>query len=236
MSKIEWTDETWNPITGCSPISEGCDHCYAKRMANRLKGRYGYPADDPFRVTFHPNLLKTPYPWPKTISGRKIFVCSMGDLFHKDVKSSWIRDVFSIIRYYRYNTFMILTKRPELMKSYINSRTHNNEILPNLWLGVTAETQDRYDERWPILSNIPAAVKFVSLEPALEHIDIDIFAPWPDWVIWGPENGPGKRPYKDEWALDVWEQCKEKGIPFFDKRPDFIVREFPNRERFGLFS
>ena len=98
---------------------------------------------------------------------------------------------------------------------------------PHIWLGVTTETQGRYDERWTIASQIPAAVRFVSIEPALEYVNIDIFAPWPDWVIWGPETGPGKRPFKPEWAERTYKQCKAAGVPFFDKRKDFLAREFP---------
>lgn len=217
MTKIEWCDEVWNPVTGCSPISEGCDHCYAKRMAIRLKGRYGYPADDPFRVTFHSDRMKEPYPWPKTISGRKIFVCSMADLFHKDVESSWIRDIFKKIRYYRYNTFMVLTKRPELMKIHVDLWTDYDEILPNLWLGITAENQQRFDERWQIAQQIPASVLFVSGEPLLGGIDFSGYERKPDWFILGGETGPGARPMHPNWVRSVRDQCQEAGVPFFFK-------------------
>lgn len=235
-TKIEWCDEVWNPITGCTPISEGCDHCYAKRMSQRLKGRYGYSKDDPFRVTFHPEKLKSPYPWPKTINSRKIFVGSMSDLFHKNVECLWIRDIFRLIRYYRYNTFMVLTKRPELMKSHINLWANNNEILPNLWLGVTAENQQRADERIPVLLSIPASVRFVSIEPMLGPVDVEPFLQYEpfnenykmtfkatewrglDWVIVGGETGPGARPMHPDWARSVRDQCQEAGVPFFFKK------------------
>ena len=123
---------------------------------------------------------------------------------------------------------MMLTKRPEMMGKYIRSYLWNEIVLPeNLWLGVSAENQKRYDERWTIASQIPAAVKFVSIEPALEYVNIDTFPPYPDWVIWGPETGPGKRPFKAWWAEETYELCQLKGIPFFDKRKDYLAREFP---------
>jgi len=233
MTKIEWCDETWNPITGCTPISEGCQNCYAKRMANRLRGRFGYPEDEPFKVTMHGDRLHIPGDWKKP---KKIFVCSMGDIFHEDVKWNWQFSILQIAASLKHHRFLFLTKRPQRALHFLGGdggfhlQRQNLGDWPfkNLWLGVTTETQDRYDERWSILgNNIPAAVKFVSIEPALEYVNIDIFAPWPDWVIWGPETGPGKRPYKDEWAEATYEQCREKNIPFFDKRKDYLAREFP---------
>ena len=118
QTKIEWADATWNPITGCTQISEGCDHCYAKRMATRLAGRYGYPKDDPFRVTFHPEKLKEPTTWRKPL---RIFVCSMADLFHEDVAYEWISAVMLVASICSHHTFMILTKRPGKMKAYFDS-------------------------------------------------------------------------------------------------------------------
>lgn len=174
-SKIEWTDETWNPITGCSPCSPGCDHCYAKRMAQRLKGRYGYPADDPFRVTFHPDQLDKPLKWKKP---RRVFVCSMGDLFHDDASFYDVERVFNVIdnhpnepNVYPDHTYIILTKRPKRMKAFFEI----NEYLllnKNIWLGVTVCNQQEADEKIPILLQIPAAVRFLSIEPMLSAIDI----------------------------------------------------------------
>ncbi len=276
-TKIEWCDETWNPITGCSPVSAGCEGCYARRMARRLAGRFGYrEAPNHFDVTFHPDKLDLPLRWRKT---RRIFVCSMGDLFHVDafrLKSPFdfgfnyllgsyisytnfpmLDAIFAVMERSPSHTFMLLTKRPENMKQYFyvvqkhkveyadkfkgcptdamrnspaakDARYYaENPIPKNIWIGITAENQKRYEERWITASKIPAMVKFVSLEPALEYIDIDIFAPWPDWVIWGPETGPKKRPFKNEWAESVFEQCQEKNIPFFDKRKNYLAREFP---------
>ena len=225
-TKIEWADAVWNPITGCTPISPGCQNCYAKRMAQRLRGRCGYPKEDPFRVTMHLERFIEPLRWKKP---RKVFVCSMGDLFHEDVKDDWILSAFVAMGltyehtgkmkevspghytgiYKPKHTFLILTKRPERMKEIIDrlyskdsdkeweSKAHHfaahlafeigsplpgNAIfdfakwvedgMPGLWIGVTAENQEQADKRIPILLQIPAAVRFVSVEPMLGAVDL----------------------------------------------------------------
>ena len=169
-SRIEWTDATWSPVTGCAPISEGCQNCYAQRMANRLRGRCGYPADDPFRVTLHPERLGEPLRWRKP---SRVFVCSMGDLFHPDVQPIWLSMIFNVIRECPQHTFMVLTKRPEIALEHLgNAMLQPYFGLPNLWIGVTAENQQRADERIPILLEIPAAVRFVSVEPMLGPVDL----------------------------------------------------------------
>jgi protein gp37 len=124
-TKIEWCDETWNPITGCTPISEACEHCYAKRMANRLRGRFGYPKDEPFRITLHPDRLDQPLRWKKP---RMIFVCSMGDLFHEDIPAKSIIDCLSIMAEAWHHTFLILTKRPERAKEIFTHPTVANDV------------------------------------------------------------------------------------------------------------
>ncbi len=180
-TKIEWATETWNPVTGCTPVSEACQNCYAKRMANRLRGRFGYPEDEPFRVTLHPEKLGEPLRWKKP---RRVFVCSMGDLFHEDVPDKIIYKIFEIManaQWIHGHTFMVLTKRPQRMKYIIDaiSRDISNQKgmkfsfpLKNIWLGVTAENQKRADERIPILLQIPAAVRFISIEPMLGPVDL----------------------------------------------------------------
>lgn len=174
-TKIEWTDMTWNPVTGCTPISEGCQNCYAKRMAKRLAGRCGYPKDDPFLVTLHPERLNEPMKWK---TPRRVFVCSMGDLFHEDVPFEYIHGIWDIIKAYPQHTFLILTKRPQRMAEVVN-RIYGLERLgwskgfwDHVWLGVTAENQQRANERIPILLQIPAAVRFVSVEPMLGPVDL----------------------------------------------------------------
>jgi len=230
-TKIEWATETWNPITGCTPISEGCKNCYAKRMAQRLAGRFGYPADDPFRVTLHPDKLDQPLRWKKP---RRVFVCSMGDLFHEDVLEEWIDQVYEVIANTPQHTFQILTKRPERMARYIRIMS---AALPNVWLGVTAENQEQADKRIPVLLQIPAAVRFVSVEPMLEAVVIgDLlgdayssmhggFAPGIDWVICGAETGSGARPMELDWARDLRDQCVSAEVPFFFKRDSNGNRE-----------
>jgi len=235
MTKIEWCEESWNPITGCSPVSEGCEHCYARRMGQRLRGRYGYPKDDPFRVTFHPDRLDQPLKWQKP---RTIFVCSMGDLFHDHVKIVWLVNVLNIIFRSGQHIFLMLTKRPEEMKEDFEwlaaeGFIHLNE-LPHLWLGVTAENQQRADERIPILLQIPAAKRFVSIEPMLGPVDVNpyFFSEWTlrghnhptqkttglNWVICGGESGPGARPMHPDWVRSVRDQCQSTGVPFFFKQ------------------
>ena len=180
-TKIEWADAVWNPITGCTPVSEACENCYAKRMANRLAGRYGYPADDPFRVTFHRERLEDPLKWKKP---RRIFVLSMGDIFHSDVPFYLTNEIFEVMRKASNmpgHIFMVLTKRPQRMAEFIELLKRNKGPdfvrwpLPNVWLGVTAENQARADERIHQLLQIPAAVRFVSIEPMLGPVDLREF-------------------------------------------------------------
>lgn len=175
-TKIQWADKVWNPITGCTPVSAGCERCYASRMSKRLRGRYGYPADDPFRVTHHPDRIKEPL---KIKKPKRIFVCSMGDLFHKDVSYGFIDKVWGIMSVAPRHTFLILTKRPELMLKTISrlkerhcARDSSRWPLPNVHLGVSVENQATADERIPLLLQTPAAKRFVSIEPMLGAVDL----------------------------------------------------------------
>ncbi|MDA8121885.1 MAG: phage Gp37/Gp68 family protein [Deltaproteobacteria bacterium] len=175
-SLIEWTDATWNPITGCTPVSDGCTNCYAKQMAKRFPHLHNAAvpttmarraSEELFReIRFHPSRLDQPLRWKKP---RRIFVCSMGDLFHEDVPSSDICSVFRMIKRCRRHTFMVLTKRPRRMKEFIDDYA---EILTNLWLGVTAENQGMADLRIPILLQTPAVKRFVSIEPCIGSVDL----------------------------------------------------------------
>jgi len=180
-TKIEWATESWNPITGCSKISPGCANCYAERMAKRLAGRFGYPADDPFAVTLHESQLKKPLKWRKP---RMVFVCSMGDLFHEDVPFEWISLVISnAASAHRQNPkhkWLFLTKRPErilawrewVLKTRIDVQ-HAAWFQHVAWIGVTTDSQEQADKRIPILLQIPAAVRFVSAEPMLGPVDLN---------------------------------------------------------------
>jgi len=179
-TKIEWTEATWNPVTGCTPITIGCEHCYAARIAWRLRGRHGYPEDDPFRVTRHPDRLNKPLRFRKP---RMIFVCSMGDLFHEDMPDEYIVEVFKVMAACPQHTFQVLTKRPGRAHDVLWQ--HNTEHvfvgggakatwpLPNAWLGVSVENQRTADERIPLLLETPAACRFVSIEPMLGPVDLE---------------------------------------------------------------
>lgn len=242
-TKIEWAEETWNPVTGCTPIGPGCKHCYARRMAQRLAGRYGYPKDDPFQVTVHENKIRQPQQWKKP---RAIFVCSMGDLFHPDVPK-WVQDrSLETMRLTRRHTYMLLTKRPYEMGEYIRERASWAELrgwmptlcwpFPNIWLGVTGETNWLARERGGLLLDIPAAVHFMSLEPLLEAVDLMPLLRceycgsrkskcvhctgrnWLDWVIVGEETGPGARPAPPDAVRDLLRQTQAVGVPFTFKR------------------
>lgn len=191
-TKIEWTEKSWNPLSGCSPVSEGCRNCYARRMAQRLRGRAGYPADDLFRVTFHPNRLEEPLRMRKP---RRIFVCSMGDLFHPDVPDEWIDQVFAVMALCSQHTFQVLTKRPGRMAEYLRGGREGDidlwggrwpsamhiivgESSPtafplrNVWIGTSIEDQRTADVRISHLLRTPAAVRFVSVEPMLGPVDL----------------------------------------------------------------
>ncbi len=235
-TRIEWAEAVWNPVTGCTPISEGCKNCYAQRMAKRLAGRCGYPADEPFRVTLHSDRLDEPLKWKKP---RRVFVCSMGDLFHEDVPDAWIDQlIWEMGHMLQKHTFLILTKRPERMRDWFIKAYAENLPYPNLWLGVTAENQQRADERIPILLQIPAAVRFVSVEPMLGPVDLSLsdgvdlsmsvgtgLKPGKsylinslDWVICGGETGSRARPMHPDWVRSLRDQCVNAGVSFFFKQ------------------
>lgn len=201
-TNIEWCDAVWNPVTGCSKVSTGCQNCYAERMSKRLSGRCGYPLDDPFRVTLHPDKLGQPLHWTKP---RKIFVNSMSDLFHEDVPDEFIARVWWVMGQcagyldpsrYRGHTFMILTKRPERMRNWLDGwkdigtrkrwiesfgevfdwqsgPRYWPDVLANIWLGVSVENQAAADERIPLLLQTPATVRFISAEPLLGPVEIN---------------------------------------------------------------
>ena len=238
-TKIAWAEKTWNPVTGCSPISVGCANCYAKRMANRLKGRYGYDSKHPFQITLHPGKLHEPFGWKRP---RKIFVCSMADLFHRDVPDYAIDAIMEVICLAKEHIFLLLTKRPERIMSY------GLQSIPNLWLGVSCENQEWADKRIPLLCRIPAAVWFVSLEPLLGPIGLyNIRIPTIDqpdnrlirdryaeaylnWVIVGCESGPHRRPCKLEWVHSIVEQCKAAGVSCYVKQVEIDGRVSHNPE------
>ena len=233
-STIEWTDATWNPVTGCTHVSEGCRYCYAERVLPRT----GQSFD---KVVCHPDRLEAPLHWRKP---RRIFVNSLSDLFHEDVPDEFIRTVFKVMGEARQHTFQVLTKRPERMRAYTQSLLDENDFptlsgsteepfpWSNVWLGISCEDQKTADERIPLLLQTPAAVRFISAEPLLGPIDLSriggksamayrMIGVEPrrlDWVIVGGESGPHARPMHPDWARSLRDQCFAVDVPFFFKQ------------------
>lgn len=233
-TKIEWATETWNPVTGCTKISPGCENCYAEKMAKRLAGRFGYPKENPFTPgILHRDKIRQPYKWKKP---RMIFVCSMGDLFHDAVGIVSQGAVFDTIFANPKHIFMVLTKRPENMADFMSEYVvFNYGVLKNLWLGVTVENQQAADSRVETLLSIPAAVHFASIEPMLGPVNLKKNVRpmrgnnpiWPcsesmlfglDWIICGGETGPGARACRYEWVAQLRDDCIKEKRPFFFKR------------------
>jgi protein gp37 len=208
-SSIEWTESTWNPVTGCTKISDGCKNCYAERMAKRLSAM-GHPNyKNGFTVSCHEHILELPLKWRKP---KMVFANSMSDLFHKSVPTSFVEKVFRIMNRARWHCFQVLTKRSDRMAK-ISTRI---SWASNIWMGVTVEKSD-YKDRIFDLHKTPAAVKFLSLEPLLgpmPNIPLDGI----DWVIVGGESGPGSRKMKKDWVADVRDQCITANVPFFFKQ------------------
>lgn len=212
-SRIEWTEATWNPVTGCTRISAGCAHCYAERMARRLKAMGQARYRQGFAVACHEDALEVPDHWKKP---RLVFVCSMGDLFHEEVPDAFIRRVWAAMERNPEHTFQVLTKRSRRLRELAPSLAWPDHI----WAGVTIET-DAMAKRLVDLSHVPAAIRFLSLEPML--------GPLPSlleeralagigWVICGGETGPGARPMALDWVRPLRDVCVRRGIPFFFKR------------------
>ena len=233
---IEWVrnpdgskGETWNPVTGCTPVSEGCDHCYAKRIYERFHGKGSFE-----KVELHPDRLDAPLHWRKA---RTVFVNSMSDLFHDGVPGVFIGAVWATMADTPQHTYQILTKRPgrmaSVLRTYAKWCAPSNAVLPNAWLGVSVENQKWADVRIPKLLETPAAVRFLSCEPLLGPVDLSawldrmeferdngeaaIYRPSLGWVIVGGESGPGARPMHPDWVRSLRDQCVAAGVPFFFK-------------------
>ena len=208
-SAIEWTESTWNPVTGCDKISPGCKHCYAEVMARRLQGMGQANYHHGFQLTLQPAMLERPLAWRKP---QMIFVNSMSDLFHNDVPLTFIRRVFGVMKEATWHTFQVLTKRADRLEAVAGDLPWP----PNVWMGVSVERQD-YTFRIGHLRQTPAAVKFLSLEPLLGRLpSLDLRGI--DWVIVGGESGPRARPMDGRWALDIRDQCRSARAPFFFKQ------------------
>ena len=209
ISRIEWTQRTWNPVTGCSKVSIGCKNCYAERLARRLQAMGNPRYRNGFRVTLHPDLLSVPLRW-KTPS--LIFVNSMSDLFHEEIPFSFIRQVFQTMEAASWHVFQILTKRSVRLRELAPRLPWP----PNVWIGVTVESYHYYD-RIADLQTVPAQIRFLSCEPLLSPME-NLPLEGIHWVIVGGESGPGARPMRLEWVLSIKEQCEHTGIPFFFKQ------------------
>jgi protein gp37 len=208
-STIEWTEATWNPVTGCTKISAGCKHCYAERMARRLKAMGQHQYRNGFKVTLQPQALDLPRQWKKP---RTIFVNSMSDLFHDAIPLSYIQQVFQVMNECPQHTFQVLTKRAERAVAVANDLTWTR----NIWFGTSVE-DERVIDRVDTLRRTPAAVRFLSCEP--------LIGPLPNlrlhgihWVIVGGESGPKARPMDEAWVLEIKERCQEEDVPFFFKQ------------------
>ncbi|MEE8269258.1 MAG: phage Gp37/Gp68 family protein [Nitrospinaceae bacterium] len=224
VSAIEWTDSTWNPVTGCTKVSPGCAHCYAETFAERWRAIPGHPYEQGFDLKIWPQRLEQPLLWKKR---RVIFVNSMSDLFHEDVPLSYIQKVFEVMAKADWHTFQVLTKRAERME----------ELAPelnwpkNVWMGVSVENRDNL---WRVdhLRKVPANVRFLSIEPLLGPMGRFSLKKI-DWVIVGGESGPGARPMKTEWVMGVRNQCVKQEVPFFFKQWGGVQKKKWGRELEG---
>ncbi len=212
-STIEWTDATWNPTSGCTKVSPGCDHCYAMKFAERFRGVRGHYYEEGFDLSLRPNMLEKPAEWKKP---RRVFVDSMSDLFQAGVPDDYLDQVFDRMESVDRHVYQVLTKRPERARRYLRKRYAKQPMPEQIWMGVSVENND-YGWRAEMLREVRATIRFLSVEPMLGPIDrvaLDGIA----WVIVGGESGHGHRPMNVEWVRDVRDRCGLAGIPFFFKQ------------------
>ncbi|TAK53071.1 MAG: phage Gp37/Gp68 family protein [Gammaproteobacteria bacterium] len=213
QTEIEWTDATWNPVSGCTKVSPGCDHCYAERFAERFRGVPGHPFESGFDLTLRPHKLDEPLRWRRP---RRVFVNSMSDLFHKDIPVDFVDRVFETMERADWHRFQVLTKRSSLLRRYVSARYGGGRAPPHIWLGVSVEDQ-RALVRLRHLQATRASVRFVSFEPLLEHVGpVELHGV--HWAIVGGESGPGRRPVEAAWVRDLRDQCRAAKVPFFFKQ------------------
>lgn len=229
-SAIEWTDATWNPVTGCTKITAGCDNCYAERFAERWRGIPNHPFENGFDLTLRPDRLSQPLRWKRS---RMIFVNSMSDLFHKGVPTSFIDAVFETMEASDWHVFQVLTKRSPRMRDYLKKRYQDRTAPEHIWVGVSVEDA-KGAARIEHLRNAPARVRFLSVEPLIGPIgQVDLSDI--HWVIAGGESGPGARILNIEWARQIRDECARQGVSFFFKqwggfRPKSGGRDLDGRE------
>ena len=212
-SAIEWTDATWNPVTGCTKISRGCDNCYAERLAERFRGIVGHPFENGFDLKIRPERLMQPISWKRP---RRVFVNSMSDLFHKQISTEFKDRVFDTMEAVDRHVFQILTKRSSLMKDYLLHRYANGLAPRHIWCGVSVEDHTM-TSRIRHLQEAPVSLRFLSIEPLLgpiKEIDIEGIS----WVIVGGESGPNARRMEERWVLDIRDACAQNGVDFFFKQ------------------
>jgi len=214
VSKIEWTDATWNPVRGCTKISPGCAHCYAETFAERFRGVKGHPYEQGFDLRLVPEKLLDPLGWP---GPKRVFVNSMSDLFHEHIPDRYIYAVSEVMCASPWHTYQVLTKRSSRLRELLTSNLAKAARQHNIWWGVSIENKKYGLQRLEDLRRSRAAVRFLSIEPLLEdlgHIDLEGI----HWVIVGGESGPGARPVKESWIVSIREQCKAANVPFFFKQ------------------
>jgi protein gp37 len=213
LTAIEWTDATWNPVTGCTKISAGCDNCYAERFSERFRGVANHPFETGFDLTLRVARIAQPLAWKRP---RMIFVNSMSDLFHKDIPRSYISSVFDTMEAADWHVFQVLTKRSSLMQKYINSRYKERPGPPHIWFGVSIENEQA-TSRIAHLQKANVGTRFLSIEPLIAPVgQLDLTGI--DWVIVGGESGPCARPMNPKWAIDIRDQCVKVCVPFFFKQ------------------
>ena len=223
-SNIEWTEMTWNPVTGCSKVTQGCKHCYAERMAKRLKAMNAPRYRNGFRTTLHPDLINLPLSWRKP---RKVFVNSMSDLFHENVPLEFIQRVFATMQACPQHTFQILTKRSERLAELSSKLPWP----PNVWMGVSIENAEVLN-RIHDLATVPAAVRFLSCEPLIGPLD-NLPLHGIHWVIVGGESGPRARPMQAKWVDSIFQQCRKANVRFFFKQWGGVRKDFTGRKLHG---
>lgn len=229
-TQIEWTDATWNPVTGCSKVTDGCAHCYAERFSERFRGVTNHPFENGFDLTLRPARLTQPLSWK---TPRRVFVNSMSDLFHKKVPRNFIDQVFDTMEKANWHTFQVLTKRSSLLTRYLNDRYTGRLAPSHIWLGVSVEDA-KNAVRIRHLRAARASVKFVSFEPLIGSVgEVDLSGI--DWAIVGGESGPRARPMEEAWALELHDQCHDQNVAFFFKqwggiRPKSGGRKLKGRE------
>lgn len=212
-SAIEWTDTTWNPVTGCTKISPGCDKCYAARFSERFRGVPGHPFETGFDLTLRPERLLQPLSWKRP---RMIFVNSMSDLFQKEIPKAHISAVFDTMETAEWHIYQVLTKRSSLLKKFINDRYTTHKAPSHMWFGVSVENEPA-TSRIAHLQASNASIRFLSIEPLIAPVGkLDLRGI--DWVIVGGESGPGARPMDPHWAIDIRNQCIAARVPFFFKQ------------------